>query len=472
MPRPNRFKKKPPIEICDEDSTSTFSPPSLSPGPFKTGEKRGHPQSSPEKENQKPAKKTIKPTTTMDSTDNIPSYSFSPEQHLSFALESLTQAYTGLEEEEEEREEIKKQVKQLVYYTRSILLGENPFTQEEEEKEKEKANDVLKGLVEEVRALRKEVAPTKETYAERLKKDLPSSSSLPSSSLPSSRVTSNIPSSTSTRSKKKQLQERKLVLITDEKDQPLDTFSIRNKVNQLFALKLQVKKPVLASIVRTKGKQNILLTTTEEYNADFLVKYKEIWQNCFTFQREQKLEPWVQIIAHGVPTLPFLGEGGSKLLKEEIETFNPIVIQGLPRWISSSVKRHNPETRFGSIVFTVENEEKRQEILKQKEISVAGTATKVVKYLEVSPTTQCTSCQKFGHIGDRCSTRACRFCAAAHLSKDHSCSTCVITGKPCKHTTPLCINCKEKHFANSKDCETLKAAKLVRSTSVEDSMEE
>ena len=60
-------------------------------------------------------------------------------------------------------------------------------------------------------------------------------------------------------------------------------------------------------------------------------------------------------------------------------------------------------------------------------------------------------CQKFGHIGDRCSTRAYRFCAAAHLSKDHSCSTYIITGKPCKHTTPLCINYKESYFANSKD---------------------
>ena len=55
-------------------------------------------------------------------------------------------------------------------------------------------------------------------------------------------------------------------------------------------------------------------------------------------------------------------------------------------------KRHNLQTRFGSIVFTIENEEKRQEILKQKEISIAGTVTKVVKYLKVSPTTQCTSC--------------------------------------------------------------------------------
>ena len=45
-------------------------------------------------------------------------------------------------------------------------------------------------------------------------------------------------------------------------------------------------------------------------------------------------------------------------------------------------------------------------------------------------------------------------------------------GKPCKHITPLYINCKEKHFANSKDCETLRAAKLVYSTSVEGFIEE
>jgi hypothetical protein len=77
MLRPNRSKKKPPIEISDEDSTSTFSPPSPSPGLLRIGEKRGHPQSSPEKENQKPAKKkTIKPTTTTDSTDDIPSIPF------------------------------------------------------------------------------------------------------------------------------------------------------------------------------------------------------------------------------------------------------------------------------------------------------------------------------------------------------------------------------------------------------------
>ena len=40
--------------------------------------------------------------------------------------------------------------------------------------------------------------------------------------------------------------------------------------------KLQIEKPVIASITRTKEKRNILLITTEEYNIEFLVKYKEI----------------------------------------------------------------------------------------------------------------------------------------------------------------------------------------------------
>jgi len=89
-----------------------------------------------------------------------------------------------------------------VDYTQNILIGKNPFVKEEEEEE---AKEVLKGLVEEVRALRKEVAPIKETYAERLKKELPPSlSSLPSLLLPSTPSPSSR-SSTSTRSKKKQL---------------------------------------------------------------------------------------------------------------------------------------------------------------------------------------------------------------------------------------------------------------------------
>jgi hypothetical protein len=70
MLRSNKSKKKPPIEISDKESTSisTFSPPFPSPSLFRTGEKRGYSPSSSKKENQKPIKKTIKPTTTSAST--------------------------------------------------------------------------------------------------------------------------------------------------------------------------------------------------------------------------------------------------------------------------------------------------------------------------------------------------------------------------------------------------------------------
>ena len=43
MLRPNKSKKKPPIEISDEESTSPFSPPSPSPSLFRIGEKRKYP---------------------------------------------------------------------------------------------------------------------------------------------------------------------------------------------------------------------------------------------------------------------------------------------------------------------------------------------------------------------------------------------------------------------------------------------
>ena len=212
MPKSGKHKKILPIEISDNKATFTFSTPSPSPSPspslVRIGEKRGHPQSSTEKENQKPAKKTTKITTFTAGTSSIPFPLLSPKQHLQKALDSLVQAYRGPKKEEEEE---KEQVKRIGSYIRRILVGKNPFTKEETAKE-ETVEDVLKGLVEEVRALRKEVAPTKETYAERLKKNLSSSSSLLSTLLLSPTP------STSTRSKKKQLQERKLVLITDEKD--------------------------------------------------------------------------------------------------------------------------------------------------------------------------------------------------------------------------------------------------------------
>jgi len=91
-----------------------------------------------------------KPKPTKASKASMPPSSLSLKEHLQKALESLNQAYIGLEERES-----KEAVKELENYVQRILLGENPFIKEKQNKEE----DVLKGLVEEVRTLYKKIAP-------------------------------------------------------------------------------------------------------------------------------------------------------------------------------------------------------------------------------------------------------------------------------------------------------------------------
>ena len=168
MVRPTRPKQRPPIgkntEISDDEllsSSSSTSSPSPSPSPSppsspclsrkdvekENGRKRYYIPSSPENETQNQRRRTLVPKPI---TASIPPSSLSPKYHLQKALDNLNQAYIGLKEEEE-----KEQVKLLGDYVQSVLVGEDPFIKKKERKER----DVLKGLVEEVRALRKEVAP-------------------------------------------------------------------------------------------------------------------------------------------------------------------------------------------------------------------------------------------------------------------------------------------------------------------------
>lgn len=293
------------------------------------------------------------------------------------------------------------------------------------------------------------------TYAQAAAANLPSSSSS---------STKNGNSFTTVQRKKmptlkENLQNRQLVLVTnsEEEKQQINSFELRNQINNKFKSTLNLQTPVIASIVKSINKKNIVLTTTTQYTADFLAENKAIWKEFFKFQRNQKVESWAQIIAHGVPFEPFLGENASQALKEEIEAFNNIVVKGKPRWIS--VRRENQQV--GSIVFAVASEEERTQILKEQRITVAGYTPKVVKYLKASPTYQCRRCFKFGHPLESCRQLACCFCAAPHKTEEHKCLSCNSIGKACTHTIAKCINCKGSHFANSKDCEVLKAAKNI-----------
>lgn len=250
-------------------------------------------------------------------------------------------------------------------------------------------------------------------------------------------------------SKREQRQSRQLILIRKEKG-AFNAFELRNKVNQAFKEQKGVSGLVLATITESFQNKNLILTTTEGFSAEFLSQNRPIWEPFFEFDRIQLNQTWFNIVAHGVPISPFREAGSMAFLKEEIEGFNPIQIEGLPRWITSESKREN--SLVGSIVFAVSSEDRQKEVLKLQRIQIAGSTAKIVKFKDFSK--QCTSCWRRGHLRADCTTKACRLCAGPHLSKDHTCleSDCRAIGKACLHTTPKCINCKLNHFADSPTC--------------------
>ena len=71
--------------------------------------------------------------------------------------------------------------------------------------------------------------------------------------------------------------EKRLIFL-ESKNQEIDFMKIRNQINQDLEkqLKLAANKPVLAAITKSQIQQNIVLTTTDNYNADFLIQHEKI----------------------------------------------------------------------------------------------------------------------------------------------------------------------------------------------------
>jgi len=78
--------------------------------------------------------------------------------------------------------------------------------------------------------------------------------------------------------------EKRLILL-ESKNQEIDFMKIRNQINQDLEkqLKLAANKPVLAAITKSQIQQNIVLTTTDNYNADFLIQHEKIWLKHFKY---------------------------------------------------------------------------------------------------------------------------------------------------------------------------------------------
>src|SRR5438034_7550986 len=158
--------------------------------------------------------------------------------------------------------------------------------------------------------------------------------------------------------------EKRLILL-ESKNQEIDSMKIRNQINQELEkqLKLAANKPVLAAIIKSQIQQNVVLITTDNYNADFLIQHEKIWSKFFKYATTRKDFTWHKIVAHDIPTDIFNCSKELDLLKQEIEIYNgiqPIAIN----WLSTSQNRQ--EKMHASAVIAFDSEEAAQKALKKR----------------------------------------------------------------------------------------------------------
>jgi len=220
------------------------------------------------------------------------------------------------------------------------------------------------------------------------------------------------------------------------------------------------------STVSLSQKGNITVTTTPDFNAEFLIEKEAIIKGVLPLiDGLQKAEPWHKVIIHGIPISDFNTEGGMELIASEIKTFNkgftPI---GRPYWATPREKRESGQLK-GSVIVAFPTESQAKKAI-QNRLYIAGISTKVAKFLPTDSTSQCNNCGGFGHLNKYCKRPTkCLLCGSSHSTSNHKCIICNKMGEVCSHLTPSCSNCgSTTHSANSKLCEVYIALKSKSTT--------
>ena len=197
--------------------------------------------------------------------------------------------------------------------------------------------------------------------------------------------------------RRKDAKKRDLILLVEDTNaaaaEAVDPLAQRNAINA--ALRAVSNSAAVVASVRLTARKNLILTTTAQFSADFLLQHTDIWKSAVhvTCKGMQNGEEWIQVIAHKVYMHDaFLASTAE--LKAEIETFNNVAIQGNLRWLAKRERLENAhllplDQRYASIVFRVSSEEERQRLLAQRQLSIAGRLVYLAKYHDISLRTQC-----------------------------------------------------------------------------------
>jgi hypothetical protein len=247
---------------------------------------------------------------------------------------------------------------------------------------------------------------------------------------------------------------RRLILINSaiSGSMPFSPFKLRNAINDAFKKAGQVEL-VVRSVSKTLA-DNIVVSTTESFSAQFLLDHKLVWEHIIPHKGAKRDQNYYKVAIYSIPLGDFNSENGLSLIKDKITTFNkgldPIGVY----WLTSQERRQDNSTRVGSIAVAFATQQEATRAIRQR-LYIAGSSVKVVEFRATPPLTQCSKCQGFGHPEARCqNTLACGLCASnSHATFQHKCTECTTKGNSCKHLVPKCANCKEPHIASSLSCE-------------------
>ena len=120
-----------------------------------------------------------------------------------------------------------------------------------------------------------------------------------------------------------------------------------------------VKGPVVVTVSKTLG-QNIVVTTTDSFSADFLLEKRSIWEYIYPFLTAQKDELQHKVILYSIPITDFNNPEGIDLIVDEIKTFNKgLTPIGTPYWITPKENRANQRAGLVVVAFTTPEEANR-----------------------------------------------------------------------------------------------------------------
>ena len=128
-----------------------------------------------------------------------------------------------------------------------------------------------------------------------------------------------------------QWKEKRLIVTPTSPILELNPGKLRDEMNEAFQ-KAKVNITVATISKTVTGSNNIVIKTTENHNAEDLLKHRDIWNDIIKPTKVAKDETWHKVVVHGINTNY---ASNMHVLKMEIEKHNNgIKLINDPKWIS------------------------------------------------------------------------------------------------------------------------------------------